>query len=148
MIANWIHVMIVHFAIIGTPWLLYRVWIHRQISLESKSWKLNYTAVLVLGAIAAVAYFTGPEAADYAKVVVTDYDQDHVEDHALWGRVAFVIQGVAALVGVMAWASILQEEKPDKRIPAILLVLLSLNTLVLIYASHLGGLIRRMDLMF
>ena len=147
MIANWIHVIIVHFVVIGTPWLLYRVLVQRKIPLDSKQWKATYTALIILGITAGIAYFTGPEAAEWTKQVLEPYPQYHVEDHALWGRVAFVIQGIAALIGIMGWASILQEEKPYSRIPIILIVLLIINTFVLIYTAHLGGLIRRMDLM-
>jgi len=147
MIANWIHVMVVHIAVIGTPWLLYRVLMQRKLSLDSKQWKGNYSILIVLGIIAASAYFTGPEAADWTKQVVASYSQDLVEDHALWGRIAFVIQVIAALIGIMGWASILQEEMPHKKIPLILIILLIVNTMVMLYTAHLGGLIRRIDLM-
>lgn len=148
MIANWIHVIIVHLAILGTPWMVYRVISQRAIELNGKEWKNNFTALIILGIIASAAYFTGPKAADWTKEILDNYPQDHVEDHALWGRIGFVIQGIAALIGIMGWASILQEEIPDKRIPKILMALLTINTLVLIYTAHLGGLIRRMDLMW
>lgn len=147
MIANWIHIVLVHFAVIGTPWLAYRVLVHRRLPLDGKQWKGTFSGLIILAGITAISYFTGPEAADWTKEILTSYPQDHVEDHALWGRGAFVIQVIAGLIGIMGWASILQEETPDRRIPGILLVLLILNTLVIIYSAHLGGLIRRMDLM-
>lgn len=103
--------------------------------------------MIVLGVISAIAYFTGPKAADWTKEVLANYSQDLVEDHALWGRVAFVLQVIAALLGVMSWASIWQEEVPDGRIPKVLMVLMIINTLLLLYTAHLGGYIRRMDLM-
>lgn len=140
--------MIVHLGVIGVPWLLYRVYSHRLSPLDSSVWKTNYSALLILGLITSIAYFTGPEAADWTKQVLDSYSQDHVENHALWGRIAFVLQSIIALVGVMGWASILQEETPDKKIPVILMILLSVNTLIMLYTAHLGGLIRRMDLMF
>lgn len=146
MLANWIHIVIVHFAVIGTPWLVYRVLANKKEPLNGKSWKVNYTAAILLGGIAATAYFTGPEAADYLKEFLDPYSQELVEDHALWGRVSFVIQVIAALIGIMGWASILQDELPDRRIPILLLILLILNTIALLYTSHLGGMIRRMDL--
>jgi hypothetical protein len=59
-----------------------------------------------------------------------------------------VIQGIAGLLGVMGWASILQEEIPDRRIKPALIFLLTLNTFIIFYTAHLGGLIRRMDLMW
>lgn len=147
MIANWVHVMIVHFAVIATPWLVYRIFTQRKIPLDSKQWKGTYSILIILGIIAGIAYFTGPKAADWTKLVLDPYPQDLVENHALWGRAAFVIQVIAAFIGVMGWASILQEEKPDHRISIILMVLLLLNTLVMFYTAHLGGLIRRMDFM-
>ena len=148
MIANWIHVMIVHVAVIATPWLLYRVFSLRKSPLDSRQWKHNFSLLILVGGIAGVAYFTGPLASDWTKLVLDTYSQDLVENHALWARIAFVIQGIVALIGIMGWASILQEETPDKRIPLILMVLLILNSFIMIYTAHLGGLIRRIDLMF
>jgi hypothetical protein len=147
MIANWIHVMIVHVAVFGTPWMIYRVISDRKAPLDDQRWKQNYTTLIILGLIAGIAYFTGPKAADWTKEVLVNYPQDHVENHALWGRVGFVIQVICALIGVMGWASIAQEEKPDKRIPLILMSFLLVNTVVMLYTAHLGGLIRRMDLL-
>lgn len=146
MIANWIHVMIVHFAVIGTPWLLYRVLAYRKKALNGKQWKTTYSGLIILGVVAGIAYVTGPKAADWTKLVLDTYPQNLVENHALWGRVAFVVQVIAALIGIMGWASILQDEKPDNRISIILMVLLIINTFVLVYTAHLGGLIRRMDI--
>lgn len=148
MIANWIHVMIVHLIVIGTPWLLYRIFALRKEPLDNKQWKTTYSLLMVSGLIAGTAYFTGPNAADWTKLTLEIYPQDHVENHALWGRIGFVIQVVIALVGIMGWASILQEEKPDKKVFFILIVLLTINTLILLYTAHLGGLVRRMDLLF
>ncbi|MEL6835341.1 MAG: hypothetical protein AAFP77_20240 [Bacteroidota bacterium] len=147
MIANWIHIVIVHLAVIGTPWLAYRAVIQRQEPLDSKPWKNTFSALLILTAITGIAYFTGPETSEWTKQVLPSFPQDHVENHALWGRIAFVLQSIAGLLGVMGWASILQEEKPDRRIPGILITLLIANTLVILYTAHLGGMIRRMDLM-
>lgn len=146
MIANWIHIVIVHLAVIGTPWLVYRVFSHGQIPMDSQPWKSTFTALILLAVITAVAYFTGPEAADWTKGVVENYSQDQVEDHALWGRVAFVVQTITGLLGVMGLASILQEDTPDRRIRPLLIMLLIANTLIVLYTAHLGGLIRRMDL--
>ncbi len=146
MIANWIHIMVVHFVVIGTPWLVYRVWSYRKEPLDGKQWKGTYSALIIFGILACMAYFTGPKAADWTKQILHTYPQDLVENHALWGRFVFIIQGTTALLGIMGWVSILQEEKPDSRISTILVVLLTINTLVLVYTAHLGGLIRRLDL--
>ena len=47
MLANWVHVMIVHLAVIGTPWLVYRVITQRKLALDSKPWKANYSILLI-----------------------------------------------------------------------------------------------------
>lgn len=148
MFANWIHVMLVHVAIIATPWLTYRAIIHRKYPMDSRPWKVNFSALIVLAIITVIAYFTGPETADWVKETLTDYPQDLVEDHALWGRIGMVIQGIAGILGIMGWASIAQEELPDRRIATIVIVLLVINILVLIYTGHLGGQVRRPDLVF
>ena len=139
--------MIVHLAVLGTPLLAYRVWSIRKISMDADPWKLTYTGLIILAIISGVSYFTGPEASDWIKQIVDSFPQDQVEDHALWGRIAFVMNVLTGLLGIMGWASILQEEKPDNRISTVLMVLLLINTLVIIYTAHLGGMIRRMDLM-
>ncbi|MEO1258345.1 MAG: hypothetical protein AAFZ15_06095 [Bacteroidota bacterium] len=146
MIANWIHIIIVHLTVIGTPWLAYRVLAHRQIPMDSQPWKGTFIGLIILAIITAVAYFTGPETAEWTKQVLAFFSQDQVEDHALWGRVAFVIQSITGLLGVMGLASILQEDKPDRKIRSLLIVLLIVNTLIIMYTAHLGGMIRRMDL--
>ncbi len=115
--------------------------------MDAKPWKDTFSGLIVLSIITAVAYFTGPETSDWTKQVLVSFPQDQVENHALWGRIAFVIQVITGLLGVMGWASILQEEKPDRKISFVLIVLLIVNTLVIMYTAHLGGLIRRMDLM-
>ena len=148
MLANWIHVMLVHVAIIATPWLTYRTIYHRKDPMDSRHWKVNFSALIILEIITVVAYFTGPETADWVKETLTDYPQDLVEDHALWGRIGMVIQGIAGILGIMGWASIAQEEIPDRRITTIVIALLVVNILVLIYTGHLGGQIRRPDLVF
>ncbi len=146
MIANWIHIIIVHFAVIGTPWLAYRVFVHKLTPMDAKPWKGTFSGLIILAIITTVAYLTGPETADWTKQALVAFPQNQVEGHALWGRIAFVIQGITGLIGIMGWANILQEEKPDRRIYSFLMVLLILNTLVILYTAHLGGLIRRMDL--
>lgn len=147
MLANWIHIVVVHIVVLGTPWLAYRTISERNTALNAKTWKFNYSGLILLALVSAIAYFTGPEASHYVKEVLTHFPQDLVEDHAFWGRVAFVIQVVLGLIGVMGWASILQEEIPDKRMVILTIIFLIINTLILIYTAHLGGYIRRIDLM-
>ncbi len=153
MLANWIHIVLVHLPVLATPLLAYAA--IRNIrnmgntgqEMDSQPWKVTYTGIIVLTILTSIAYFTGPEAADWTKTVLNDYPQDHVEDHALWGRIAFVVQVLIGLLGIMCWASILQEEKPNTKIGWVMAILLVINTLIILYTAHLGGMIRRMDLM-
>ena len=95
MLANWIHIIIVHLTVIGTPWLLYRAFSHGQIPMDSQAWKRTFIALILLTIITSIAYFTGPETADWTKQVLANFPQDRVEDHALWGRIAFVFGQIA-----------------------------------------------------
>jgi hypothetical protein len=66
---------------------------------QESSWKGTYTGALsIWESVASIAYYTGPQAADYTKQILDSYSQDLVEDHALWGSVAFVIHVVAASI--------------------------------------------------
>lgn len=147
MISNWIHIIIVHFSVIGTPWLLYQVLKYRKFAMDSKPWKITFSGLIILTVLTAIAYFTGPETAEWTKQVLISFPQEHVENHGLWGRIAFVIQVLSGLIGIMGWASILQEEKPARFIPNLVIILLVINTIVLFYTAHLGGLTRRMDIL-
>ena len=147
MTANWIHIVIVHFSVIGTPWLWYQALKHRKEPMDAKPWKVTFSGLITLAVITGIAYFTGPETADWTKQVLASFPQDHVENHALWGRIAFVMQVLTGLIGITGWASILQEEKPAPFIPKLLIFLLFINTFVIMYTAHLGGLIRRLDLL-
>lgn len=130
MTANWVHIVIVHLSVIGTPWLWYQVFKHRKTSMDAKPWKVTFSGLIILAVITGIAYFTGPETAEWTKQVLPSFPQDHVENHALWGRIALVTQVLAGLLGTMGWASILQEEKPAPYIPNLLILLLLISTFV------------------
>jgi hypothetical protein len=93
------------------------------------------------------AYFTGPETAEWVKNLSTSYPQKLIENHALWGRFGFIGSVLTALLSLMALANYAQEEEPHKSILWILFVILILNFLIFIYTAHLGGMIRRPDLL-
>jgi len=136
----------VHLPVVGMPLILLKGIMNRRHDLGSSAWKWNYSLLILAGVLTSVAYFTGPQTAEWTQSVVDAYAQELVENHALAGRVAFVIQIILTLLGVMGWASILQEEKPDKRLKLIIMLLLVLGSTAIIYTAHLGGLIRRPDL--
>lgn len=145
MLANWFHISIVHLAVLGIPFLTYCVFSQRKLPLNAKSWRYTYIGLILLAIITTVAYITGPQTADYVKEVVENYPQTQVEDHALWGRIVLILQVIAGLIGIMGLASVLQDEKPERIIFTLLAILLTANTLIVLYTAHLGGYIRRLD---
>jgi len=145
MFPNLLHIITVHIPVILTPVLA--VWMFPNLKNQSdRTWKWIYAASILLAIVASISYFTGPATADHIKSVIQNYPQDLVENHALWGRITFILQVFSGLIGIMALSGYLQGEKPSQKLPYILFVLLLINTLILLYTAHLGGMIRRPDL--
>jgi len=93
---------------------------------------------------AAVSYFTGGEAFELMK---DQLDTDVVEQHALVARGAFLLY---TLGGVGALVALLQELQEEPAAPALRWALLGVNLVVfavLLWAAHLGGLIRHPELL-
>ncbi len=109
--------------------------------------KLYYWGSIILAVSASIAYFTGPATAEWIKNNITTYSKDLVENHALWGRIGFIVSILSGLLGVMAISNYAQGERPHKAIPWILFIILLLNVCIFAYTTHLGGLIRRPDLL-
>lgn len=142
----YLHILTVHLPVIGTPVLI--IWMLSNLKNHSeKQWKWLYATTIFIGILTGVSYFTGPATADWVKTHLTHYPQDLVENHALLGRLVFVLQTFASLIGIMALSSYWQGEKPSVKLPYILLIVLIITTLLLLYTAHLGGMIRRTDLM-
>ena len=146
MSSAWIHIITVHLPVIGIPLLLYFVVRSQKKETSDKIWKQIYSFLILLAIITTISYFTGPTTADWLKNHLEEYPQNIVENHALWGRVAFTVQFILGVLGIMGWSSILQEEQPSRKLHFMILILLILNTVVIIYTAHLGGMIRRPDL--
>lgn len=109
--------------------------------------KLLYWGTLVLAIVASLTYFSGPSTANWLKEHFSGYSQELVENHALWGRFSFLCSIFVGLPGLMALINFAQGEKPHKSILWIILVLILINVFIFGYTSHLGGLIRRSDLL-
>jgi len=139
------HIILVHIPIVVTPILVYIGWKAFQ-SKTTKDYKIFYWFVLVASLLTVAVYFTGPQTAEWVKTHVTNYPQELVENHALWGRFVFIGSVFAGVLALMAVLNYAQEEIPHKAIPWILMLLLVLNILLLLYTAHLGGMIRRPDL--
>lgn len=98
--------------------------------------------------MASIAYFTGPATAEWVKEEISNYSKNLVENHALWGRVGFIMSILTGILGIVAITNYAQDEKPHQAIPWILFFILLINVLVFTYTAHLGGLIRRPDLQY
>jgi uncharacterized membrane protein len=138
--------MVVHIPVLGSPLLLAFGWkaIHSKLATD---YKVYYWSSLFIAIASSIAYFTGPLTADWVKEQYTNYSKDFVENHALWGRIGFVTSVLGGVLSIMALANYAQDEKPHKSIPWILLIILLLTVLLFTYTAHLGGLIRRPDLL-
>ncbi len=141
----YLHIISVHLPVILTPVLV--LWIYSNLKNHAeKTWKRIFGVSLLLTLITSISYFTGPATADHIKNVVQNYPQHLVENHALWGRIAFILQVFSGLVSIMGLSSLYQDEKPSPKLPLILLIINLISVLILIYTAHLGGMIRRPEL--
>lgn len=142
----YLHIISVHLPVILTPVMV--LWIYSNLKNHSeKTWKRIFGVTIILAIITSVSYFTGPATAEHVKTILQNYPQDLVENHALWGRVAFIMQVFSGLISIMGISSLFQDEKPSTKLPYILLIINIINLLILIYTAHLGGMIRRPELL-
>ena len=141
-----LHIMFVHFPVLGTPLLLFLGW--KAVRSKSiRNYKTFYWLTLITSLLTVAVYFTGPQTAEWIKTNLLEYPKELVETHALWGRFAFIGSVFSGILGLMAIMNYAQDEKPHKSIPWILIIVLVLNVFVLMYTAHLGGMIRRPDLL-
>ena len=141
-----LHIMFVHLPVLGTPLLLFLGW--KAVRSKSISnYKFFYWLTLITSLLTVTVYFTGPQTAEWIKIHLLEYPKELVETHALWGRFAFIGGVFSGILGLMAIMNYAQDEKPHKSIPWILIIVLVLNVFILMYTAHLGGMIRRPDLL-
>lgn len=95
---------------------------------------------------AALAYFTGPDTADWLQNLPQSFDKELIENHALWGRFAFITAILTGLLGLMNHVQKNEEGHPAKTLYLIQFFLVLLSLVLFIYTAHLGGAIRRPDL--
>jgi hypothetical protein len=141
---NWaqLHLGLVHFPIVGAFFTL----VIFAVALIYRSDLLFRTVcgLTVFCALAAAAsYFSGGEAFELMK---DQFDTDVVERHALVARGAFLLY---TLGGAGAFVALLQELQEEPASPVLRWTLLGVNAVVfgvLLWAAHLGGLIRHPEL--
>jgi len=141
---NWaqLHLALVHVPVVGTLFtfvLLALALFYRSDLL----FRIGCGFTVFCAAVAAASYFSGGEAFEAMKAQL---DSDAVEQHALVARGAFLLY---TLGGVGALVALLQELQEEPAAPALRWALLSVNAVVfavLLWAAHLGGLIRHPEI--
>ncbi len=141
----WIHILIVHIPVLGS-FLVVFLGIRAIQTTQVAAYKTFYWSSFFIAITASIAYFSGPETATWVQDHMTHFSKEIIENHALWGRIGFSVAVLSGLVGIMAIANYAQEEKPHKSIPWILLGISVMVFLIFLYTAHLGGSIRRPDL--
>jgi uncharacterized membrane protein YedE/YeeE len=146
MTSAWLHILIVHFPVLGSILLLF-LGFNALKTKKMASYKYLYWGSIFIALTAGIAYFSGPGTAVWVKENTTRYNKEIIENHALWGRIGFSIGILMGLLGVMAIANYAQDEEPHPSIPWIVFGIIFILLLVFAYTAHLGGFIRRPDLL-
>lgn len=109
-------------------------------------YRLAYGFLFATSALALAAFLSGPAAYEALSASYPLLEKPFVEEHAVLGNAAFI---VLVIVAVIAFAS-LRSREPGAPPPAaerwILLVGLLIACIILLWASHLGGLIRHPEI--
>ena len=145
MFADFLHIILVHIPVFGSlilPFLGWRALSNKDI----KAYKAFYWGSILLAFFAAIAYFSGADTAIWLKDHYDAYNLTLVENHALWGRIGFILSVFGGLIGVIGVSAYAQEEKPHKITPYLLFFISLCLAILLLYVAHLGGLIRRPEL--
>ena len=141
---NWaqLHLGLVHFPVIGAFFSLV-VFALALIYRSDQLFRVGCGFTVFCALAAAASYFTGGEAFE---LMQDQLDSNVVEEHALVARGAFLLY---TLGGVGALVALLQELQEEPTAPALRWALLGVNVVVfgvLLWAAHLGGLIRHPEL--
>jgi uncharacterized membrane protein len=137
-----LHLGLVHFPIVGAFFSLV-IFALALIYRSDLLFRVACGFTVFCALAAAASYFTGGEAFE---AMMAELDSDVVEEHALVSRGAFLLY---TLGGVGALVALLQDLQEEPAAPALRWVLLGVNALVfavLLWAAHLGGLIRHPEI--
>lgn len=141
---NWpqLHLALVHFPVVGAFFSLLIFVLALKFHSDSL-FRVGCGFTVFCALTAAASYFTGGEAFE---LMQDQLDTDVVEEHALVARGAFLLY---TLGGVGALIALLQELQEEPASPVLRWVLLLANAVVfgvLLWAAHLGGLIRHPEI--
>lgn len=141
---NWpqLHLALVHFPVVGALFSL----VLFALALRFRSdlvFRIACGFTVFCAVTAGVSYYAGGEA---FLLLEADLDSDMVEDHALVARGAMLLY---TLTGIVSLVALLQELQDEPAVPALRWGLLAANVVVfgvLLWAAHLGGLIRHPEI--
>ena len=137
-----LHLGLVHFPIIGAFFSLV-IFALALVYRSDLLFRVGCGFTVFCALAAAASYFTGGEAFE---AMMAKLDSDVVEEHALVSRGAFLLY---TLGGVGALVALLQDLQEEPAAPALRWALLAVNAVVfgvLLWAAHLGGLIRHPEI--
>ena len=144
--STWAHLLVVHVPVLLSPVAFFFL-IRAFRSTTDSDFKIAHGFVLICAIASVVAYFTGGTAAEWLAEKIA-LDQELLESHGLWGRIAFTIMSLAGVASLVAVIAYMQGERPQPLLPRIVLGLIVLGFFSLAWAAHLGGILRRPELGF
>jgi hypothetical protein len=137
-----LHLGLVHFPVVGAFFSL-ALFALALIYRSDLLFRVGCGFTVFCALAAAASYFSGGEAFELMEL---ELDSDVVEEHALVARGAFLLY---TLGGVGALVALLQELQEEPTGPLLRWALLLVNAVVfgvLLWAAHLGGLIRHPEI--
>lgn len=144
MSASQLHLIAVHFPVAGTLIALFLL-LFGLLRRESVLERAACWILMVCAVVAAAAYFSGPPAWERIEAEMA-HAQEMFERHGVLGKASFV---AAILLGILAFQVIAQHVqgvKPVRWLRLLVLVLALLQTYLMAWTAHLGGLIRHPEL--
>lgn len=137
-----VHLALVHVPVVGAmfTWVLFGLALRLRSDLV---FRIGCGFTVFCALTAGVSYYAGGEA---FVLLEGDLNSDIVEDHALVARGAMLLY---TLTGIVSLVALLQELQDEPAAPALRLGLLAANLIVfgvLLWAAHLGGLIRHPEI--
>lgn len=157
MTAAHLHLIAVHVPVVLMPLALILLglgaWRDRASSFDDRTASSAATLratgrwlIVASGIAGAAAYFSGPIAFEALDTELESV-RDLVESHAVIGRAVFFGLILLAVPTLQAILREFEEEAPSRRLNAVVIVGAALLSYLLLWTGHLGGAIRRPDIL-
>ncbi|MEO1085168.1 MAG: hypothetical protein AAFY88_13085 [Acidobacteriota bacterium] len=139
-----IHLLSVHLPVAGVLFALVLLGLG-HIARSDVLLRVAYGLVIGSAAVAAVAYYSGPTAAEQLRVPLAG-DEAWVEQHALASRAFFAAVVVTAVLCLQAMLQFAQGDAPPTWLRGLILVALVVCVYLAAWSAHLGGAIRHREI--